>query len=136
MKEIWKNVVGHEGAYQVSNKGRVRSLNRWVVATRDSGTHKRFYRGKLLKPGAQLKSGHVTVALGKGNSRPVHQLVLEAFRGPCPAGMESLHKNLKSNDNRLSNLKWGTRSENLKMDYAAGLRKTHPNFNRWGYVYG
>jgi len=62
----------------------------------------------------------VSVAIGRGNSRLVHQLVLEAFKGPCPPGMECLHKNHTPGDNKLSNLKYGTRSENIKMDFLPG----------------
>jgi hypothetical protein len=69
-----------------------------------------------------MKSGHLSVAIGKGNSRQVHQLVLEAFVGPCPEGYEVLHLNHEPSDNRLVNLKYGTRSENVRMDYAVGAR--------------
>lgn len=134
LRERWRWVVGHEGQYQVSNLGRVRSVDRevWVESYRTTsglvreGSLRKF-KGQLLRPGPQ-QSGHVSVAIGKGNSRQVHQLVLEAFRGPCPEGHEGLHKNHNPGDNRLSNLKWGTRSENILMDYAAGVRKVHPNF--------
>lgn len=53
---------------------------------------------------------------------------MEAFVGPCPAGHEVLHLNHTPGDNRRRNLKYGTRSENIKMDFAAGTRKKHPNF--------
>lgn len=134
--EIWKGVVGHEDSYQVSNLGRVKSLARRVRLKHWSGTvSTRAVQERILKPGMQLKSGHVSVAIGKNNSRLVHQLVLEAFVGPRPAGRDTLHLNHKANDNRLENLRYGTRSENLKMDYAASTRTVHPNFNRWGYRY-
>ena len=139
--EIWKDIPGQEGRYQVSSKGRVRSLDRvahFAEYATAAGTNKaastRLLKGKLLRPGS-TKSGHVSVAVGKGNSRLVHQLVLEAFVGPCPARCEVLHVNHNPADNRLENLRYGTRSENLRMDYAAGRRATHPNFNRWGRRY-
>jgi len=68
------------------------------------------------------KSGHLTVACGKGNSRYVHILVLEAFVGPTPKGKECLHANDVPWDNRWDNLRWGTRSENLIEAYANGCR--------------
>lgn len=139
MREVWKPVVGHEGCYEVSNLGRVRSVNRavWVDAYVDRNGRKRaaatrHYVGKMLRPGP-MASGHLSVAIGKGNSRQVHQLVLEAFVGLCPEGHEVLHLDHNPANNKLSNLKYGTRSENIKMDYAAGRRHAHPGLagSRW-----
>lgn len=120
--EIWKDLPGQEGRYQVSNTGNVRSTDRPVRVVCHGVDTVRIAKGKLLRPGRN-KSGHVTVAIGKGNSRQVHQLVLEAFVGPRPAGCEVLHLNHNPADNRLENLRYGTRSENLRMDYAAGTRQ-------------
>jgi len=120
--ETWKNIPGYEGRYQVSDEGRVRSIDRPVRVVCHGVEAVRIAKGKLLRPG-RMGSGHVTVALGKGNSRPVHQLVLEAFVGPRPAGCEVLHLNHVPADNRLANLRYGTRGENLRMDYQAGTRK-------------
>lgn len=120
--EIWKDLPGQEGRYQVSNMGSVRSTDRPVRVVCHGVDTVRIAKGKLLRPGRN-KSGHVTVAIGRGNSRQVHQLVLEAFVGPCPDGCEVLHLNHNPADNRLENLRYGTRSENLRMDYAAGKRQ-------------
>lgn len=54
----------------------------------------------------------------------VHRLVLTAFVGPCPDGMECLHGEGGALDNRLTNLRWGTKSENM-LEHAATVRKTH-----------
>lgn len=54
----------------------------------------------------------------------MHLLVLAAFVGPRPEGCESLHLNHFPWDNRLVNLRYGTRSENIRMDYEAGNRPT------------
>jgi HNH endonuclease len=51
---------------------------------------------------------------GKPKSHRIHRLVLETFIGPCPEGMEGLHKNGNSRDNRLCNLRWGTHLENAR----------------------
>lgn len=133
MEEIWKPVAGYEGAYEVSDRGRVRSLERRVrLVTRQAGETTRLVPERMLRPGP-TRSGHLSVAIGKGNSRLVHQLVLEAFAGPRPEGHEVLHLNHDPADNRLVNLKYGTRSENLRMDYAAGNRTVPENFigARW-----
>lgn len=130
--EIWKDIPGYEGRYQVSNEGRVRSLDRPVRVVCQGIDTMRIAKGKVLRPGPS-KSGHVTVALGRGKSRPVHQLVLEAFVGLRPEGCEVLHLNHVPTDNRLANLRYGTRSENLRMDYQAGRRTVPQNFigARW-----
>ncbi|MDR3471571.1 MAG: NUMOD4 motif-containing HNH endonuclease [Devosia sp.] len=117
-QERWLPVVGHEGAYEVSDLGRVRSLDRAIPYKKIDQYSGRLIdvvkhvKGKVLRPGRK-PSGHLSVAIGKHNSRQVHQLVLEAFVGPCPPGLESLHKNDISHDNRLANLSWGSRSQNI-----------------------
>lgn len=69
-----------------------------------------------LCPGTQ-RHGYKHVILysenGKRITKKVHHAILETFVGPCPAGMESLHANDIHDDNRLSNLRWGTRAENM-----------------------
>ncbi len=132
MPEIWKPIPGFEDRYEVSNQGRVRSIDRRVRLVAHGKETTRLARGRLLRPGL-CRSGHLSVALGKGNSRLVHQLVLEAFVGPRPARQEVLHLNHNPKDNQLSNLRYGTRSENIRMDYEAGNRSVHPNFigARW-----
>lgn len=117
--EIWKPVVGQEHDYEVSDHGRIRSLTREkTYARRDqySGRDLRIvrkHRGCILRP-ARMACGHLSVVLGRGRgSVLVHRIVLEAFVGPCPDGMEALHRDGVPNNNRLTNLRWGTRSENI-----------------------
>lgn len=119
MTERWLPVVGFEGRYEVSDLGRVRSLDRMETYTRIdqySGRNliiTRRHAGRMLRPGHK-QSGHVSVALGREHgSVDVHILVLEAFIGSCPTGKECCHENDVADDNRLENLSWGTRSKNL-----------------------
>lgn len=125
MEEEWRAVVGFEGEYEVSNHGRVRSLTRVHTYQRIdqySGNLievSRTHKGKELRPG-RSKSGHLSVVLGRGNTKHVHVLVLEAFVGPRPAGMEGLHGDDNPSNNHLDNLRWGTRSENLHDAIANG----------------
>lgn len=113
MKEIWKAVPGYPD-YEVSNMGRVKSIDRHTqyAACSRTKSHVKFLKGRMLKPGRNTKFGHVTVSLGRRNSINVHCLVLWAFVGPVPKGCETLHKNGKAGDNRLVNLRYGTRSDN------------------------
>jgi hypothetical protein len=107
--ERWLPVVGWEGLYAVSSLGRVRSFH----AGRGSGK-----RGGLLKPQVGT-SGHLTLRLSRnsaGKTVQIHQLVMRAFVGPCPAGMEVCHGPNGALDNRLSNLSYGTRSKNHGAD--------------------
>ena len=99
-KETWRVIPGSFNRYYVSDQGRVKS---YAV----------YAEGRILSPG-RMTGGHLSVALGRGNSRCVHELVLSAFVGPRPEGHECLHINGNPSDNRLENLRWGTRSENLR----------------------
>ena len=132
MVEQWRDIPGYEGRYQVSDLGRVRSLDHRVRLVVKGVETTRLSPGRILKPGP-ARSGHLTVALGRGNSKQVHALVLLAFVGPYPEGMEVLHGDDDPTNNRLNNLRYGTRSENLRQCVAHGRHKCHPNFigARW-----
>ena len=128
MQEVWKAIPSYEGRYEVSDQGRVRSFCRDL-------------QGHILKPG-RMSSGHLSVALGRNNSQCVHKLVLLTFIGAAPVRHECLHINGIPSDNRLCNLRWGTRSENI-LDAVrhgtwmtpartAGLHKGRAT--RWGHV--
>jgi len=122
MAERWKPVPGWEDFYAVSDLGRVRSLDRW---TRTRGDGRRFAPGRILKAAID-GTGRYTVRLTRDNSghtHKVHRLVLEAFRGPCPPGMECCHGPGGPLDNRLVNLRWGTKKQNA----ADKIRDGHPH---------
>jgi hypothetical protein len=113
MTEVWRDIPMYAGAYQVSDQGRVRSLDRVVLrAHRWGGQPQEWrYKGKILS--AKPKDcGHLNVSLGANNTHLVHRLVLLAFVGAPGAGCECLHKNGIPSDNRLQNLRWGSRYEN------------------------
>jgi len=105
--EQWRPVPGAPG-YEVSDQGRVRSVPRVVLRSNGSPF---TVKGCILRPQVK-RSGHLKVELRAG-SRQVHEVVLSAFVGPRPDGMECLHGNGDPADNRLTNLRWGTRKENV-----------------------
>lgn len=108
--ETWLPVPDWE-YYEVSDLGGVRSIDR--VTTQRTGRKVRL-RGRVLAP-VRKDCGHLKVTLCAGERRQeslVHHLVLAAFAGPRPDGLECLHGNDVPDDNRLSNIRWGTRSEN------------------------
>lgn len=104
MIERWLPVVGFEGLYCVSDLGRIRSERRFRVS------------GRILTPSAAGK-GYRKVTLCRRHEkyihRYVHKIVLEAFVGQQPAGMEAAHNNGQRDDNRLINLRWDTRAGNF-----------------------
>jgi hypothetical protein len=96
-----KPVSGHPG-YAVGDDGSVRSCR-----TTHPGRYRRWRRLSLVRD----RYGYLSVKLD-GVRHAVHHLVLGAFVGPCPDGMECRHMNGVRDDNRAANLKWGTRKEN------------------------
>ena len=117
-EEIWKPVVGFEGWYDVSNRGRIR----------------RLYNGgedgwRILKPSInQTGTGYYQVSLSKNGkvqrNTLVHIVVAEAFNGPRPPGLLVLHRNGKSLECNEGNLYYGTHQQNM------ADRVTHGTSNR------
>ena len=112
MLEQWRDIIGYEGYYQVSNLGRVRSVDRHLTC---QNGHTRFYCGQVLTLKMSKKSSYKTVGLRKPGvikTFYVHQLVLKAFIGPRPVGMQGCHENGIPTDNCATNLRWGTLQHN------------------------
>lgn len=114
--ESWADVPGYEGFYEVSDHGRVRSVTRTVKVgeRKDGTTFTRRHHGRALTA-CTPSGGYPTVVLwkrGVDESKRVHVLVLEAFRGACPAGLACRHLDSNRQNNHLTNLEWGTYSEN------------------------
>lgn len=109
MIEIWKDIVGYEGLYQVSNMGGVKSLPKIDRLGR-------FHRG-VLKSQVDNGNGYLLVNLkhdGVQRMRSVHRLVAEAFIPNDHELPEVNHKDGNKKNNVIDNLEWCTRSENVK----------------------
>lgn len=109
--EVWKDIPGKEGIYQVSTFGNVRSLDRYV---RSKGDSLQFRPGKVLKPVIKKGTGYAVVTLGNNKQSLVHELVLVTFIGPKPTSKhEARHfPDRTRSNNHVSNLSWGTPQEN------------------------
>lgn len=116
MKEIWKDIVGYEGKYQVSNCGNIRSLN-----------YNKTGAIKNISPSVK-KTGYKTVNLQTGSMFKcylLHRLVAQAFI-PNPDNKPVVnHKNGDKSDNKVKNLEWCTHKDNqLHAHYVTKVKKT------------
>ena len=129
-KEVWKDVIGYEGLYQISNLGRIKSLKRTVKKSNGST---KFVREKIIKK--KTNYGYENVALSKNgivSTKKVHRIIAEVFI-PNPENKKTInHKNGIRNDNRIENIEWSTYSENNFHAYRV-LHKKPPHRGRDGY---
>lgn len=120
MEELWKDIEGYEGHYQISNFGNVKSLQRY--AKRSNGT-KQFVKGRLLKKGLN-RCGYEKVNLHKAGNTEVKyiaRLVAIAFV-ENPHNKEQVnHINGVKHDNMWTNLEWVTPKENIRHAFKTGL---------------
>ena len=109
--EEWRDIRGYEGLYQISNYGRVRSLDR-VIMRKDGKPYP--IKGKILQPNFNNSSNHYQVLLcNKGDEswKQVHRLVAEAFI-PNPHGYDIVHHiDHNPSNNRVENLVWMSKEE-------------------------
>ena len=94
--EQWAPIPGRPG-YEASTHGRVRSP-----------------RGPVLKPWISNKAGHLKVGLSRKRREWVHRAICAAFYGPCPRGLEVRHLDGDPTNNHVTNLRYGTHSENMQ----------------------
>lgn len=123
MKEIWKDIIGYEGKYQISNQGNVKSLN-----------YNNTKKEKVLKPKVN-RYGYYEVKLSKNNKTKdflVSTLVAKHFLENKNADKEVMHIG-DVTDNRVENLKYGYRSEILHLTYKKGNRPGKPSRYKFSY---
>lgn len=102
--EVWKEIEGFEGLYEVSNEGRVRGIDRYVKSSKGKLNH---LKEKELQQ--FLKNGYLAVRLckdGKHKAHYVHRLVATAFIDNPDNLPQINHKNENRTDNRIENLEW------------------------------
>lgn len=118
--EIWKDIDGYEGYYQVSNAGRVKSLRRQTFG----GKHGKQVRGERILKQAQDKDGYLRVVLQTQKEKKtisIHRLVAYVFL-PNPANLPQVnHLDGVKTNNHTWNLQWCNRSQNVTHAYKTGL---------------
>lgn len=121
--EIWRDIEGYCGKYQVSNRGNVRSFSRWS-------------NGKILKGGktkGNPNSYKFIALVGSGRSdikhKYIHRLVAETFIDNPFNLPEVNHKNGNTLDNNVENLEWCTHAQNMRLASESGVLSIGQN--RW-----
>lgn len=126
--ETWKPIRGYEGYYEVSDRGRVRSLDRTIT---NSLGRRQSFRGCMMSF-LTSSTGYFTVGLKRDGSVKrflVHRLVADAFCGSLRAGDVVRHLDGNKTNNHADNLAWGTVSDNIHDQVRHGrhnyARRTH-----------
>lgn len=115
VNETWRDVVGYEGYYEVSDMGNVRSIDREVISK--TGV-KRFLKGCMMKQHKNSINGYMQVRLrknGSGHTFQVHQLVAKAFLTNDEHLSDIDHINCDKTDNSAKNLRYVSHAENMKL---------------------
>ena len=121
--ELWAHLPGFEGKYDVSTYGNLRC---WYM-------HKAKLNIPFMMKLCVNQVGYISYMFqwfGKRQSWQIHRLVLTVFDGPCPPGMECRHLDGNPLNNRLSNLKWGTHTENMADTILHGTKPAGPSHGR------
>lgn len=130
--EIWKDIKGYEGSYQVSNLGNIKSLDREVFQKNKNGNIQRHvYRGKLLKKQVQ-RNGYEVVNLYKQmkmSKKLVHRLVATEFIENKNGYGYINHKDNNKRNNNVSNLEFCSQKDNIKYAYDFG-KKIPPHMKK------
>jgi len=116
IQETWKDVIGFEGFYQVSNYGRVKSIDRTQTVTWNGKKVSKQLRGRIIAQSRQ-NGGYVIANLSANSRRremTIHRMVAMAFIDNPQNLKEVNHKDGNKNNNTVWNLEWCDRSENLR----------------------
>lgn len=122
-KEIWKDIVGYEGYYQVSSLGRVKSIDRDVLRCDERWQH---CKSHILIPFQGTTCNYLSIQLSKDNSPQkflLHRLVAIAFLGLNPiTELEVNHKDGNRHNNKVENLEIVSHQQNIDHSVVTGLK--------------
>lgn len=138
--EVWRDIKGYEGLYQVSNEGKVRSIDRVIISGDGKARH---YTTKLLSQSLNDK-GYYAICLPKGNKKTVHRLMAETFLEVPEElkqyiGTNMLHVNHKDENklnNKIDNLEWCSLPYNVNYGTARARMAETKRKNVYKYVDG
>lgn len=142
-QEIWKEIKGYEGYYEVSNLGRFRSMDRIIIF---SNGRKVFYKGKIIN-GSIEKDGYICVKLSKnGNNetKKLHRLIAQTFMPVDNSdNLEVNHIDFNRINNRINNLEWVSHIDNIHhsskkgryKDNARGCKNGRANYTEEEIIY-
>ena len=128
MIEKWAAIPGYEGLYEVSDHGRVRSLDRHVSV---SGTNGRPIKGRMMSPCIDREGYHSVHLYSDGKRKPrwIATIVAEVFIGPRGPGMEVCHCDGNKTNNHWANLRYDTRAGNLRDKVRHGTHREGEEIN-------
>lgn len=134
MSEIWKDIKGYEGLYQISNQGRVKSLQEW-----NGNRHSASYRNRerILKP-TDNGHGYLIVGLKKETKRKnhyIHRLVAEAFVENPKKNKYVNHLDYDKANNKADNLEWCSQKENVLYSKHRMEHQKNAKLPKSGYKY-
>ena len=138
-EEVWKDIEGYEGLYQVSNMGRVRSLDHYVIhASKNGSIANHFFKGRQIKPHYDGRDNYLQFGLckdGETKQHLVHRLVAKAFLAPPIGKNEVNHIDGDKTNNKVNNLEWATKKENLQHALKTGLVECQCKIRRKVKIY-
>ena len=127
MQEIWKDIKGYEGLYQVSNLGRIKSLSKFVNNNPKSSKFGYYTKERILKT-SKSNNGYLIVHLFKNSKQYtiyIHRLVAITFIPNSNNLLQVDHIDGNKQNNRIDNLEWVTPKENINRAWRKGLSKPH-----------
>ena len=128
--EEWRDIPGYEGLYQVSNLGRVKSLERVIYfpANHRNKAYSRIQKERIVRP--ITMGGYLGFNVGNKKKMYVHRAVALAFIPNTDNKSDVNHIDGDKHNNRLENLEWATRKENMRHAFSNGLVGYHNPSNK------